>query len=77
MRGFYIPYFSSLDDPAHPDVVERLPDGTLLVIDGGVTVVTTSDGLAGPSRGGGSDSPNGGGRPFQTFLLWACAVWSD
>jgi hypothetical protein len=75
MRGFYIPYFSSLDDPAHPDVVERLPDGTLLVIDGGVTVVTTSDGLAGPSRGDGLGLTQWRGTAFPNVsALGSCGM---
>ena len=47
LRMFYFPYFSGPDDPAHPDVVERLQDGTLLDVVGDATVSATSGGLSG------------------------------
>jgi hypothetical protein len=64
MRGFYAS--SSLD--WHPDVVERLPDGTLLVIMGDVTVVTTSDGLAGSGGLFLTRWPDPPGIPEENFL---------
>ena len=46
LRRFYTPYYYH-DGPQHPDVVERLPDGTLLVVTGDATVSPTSGGLSG------------------------------
>ena len=75
MRQFYIPYYYH-DGPAHPDVVERLQDGTLLVIAGDVTVATTSDGLASvhPRSGLGSLTQWRGTAFPNVFFLTSCGT---
>jgi len=50
IRTFADPYYY-VGGPAHPDVVERLGDDTLLVVAGSATVGVTSNGLSG-SMGG-------------------------
>ena len=51
MRRFSEAYYYPVG-PAHPDVVERLQDGTLLVVTGDATISVTSGGLSGRMFGG-------------------------
>jgi hypothetical protein len=44
-------YYYYPNNPSHPDVVERLPDATLLVFVGNLTLTGTSTGLSGTSQG--------------------------
>jgi hypothetical protein len=51
MRRFSEAYYYPVGPP-HPDVVERLQDGTLLMVTGDATVSATSGGLSGSMFGG-------------------------